>query len=160
MTNYKPQGASLKLIWYNIAYFSSGYFGRIIVFISGRRFKRLVACSVLYFRKQSNNVIGLGCHPTNTEPLKLPHSPPNHPSLRNLCANVIVFFLVQAMVNGEVVGQFDSNPATPYTSFDIQGTGVENITFTTVGLTSNDWISIFEVSDSPCRLSHGRPPCC
>lgn len=55
------------------------------------------------------------------------------------------------MVNGEVVGQFDSNPATPFTAFDIQGTGVENITFTTVGLTANDWISLFEVSDSPCN---------
>lgn len=134
-------------------------FRRILVSISGMGFKRLVACSVLYFRKYNRKLIGICCHLTNSEPQKLAHATPNNPSLRILCANVIVFSLVQVMVNGQVVGQFDSNPATPYTAFDIQATGVENMTFTTVGLTANDWISLFEVSDSPCRLSHGRPLC-
>ena len=55
------------------------------------------------------------------------------------------------MINGQIVGEFDSNPVKPYTTVGIQGVGVETMTFTTVGLIERDWISLFEASDSPCK---------
>lgn len=65
---------------------------------------------------------------------------------------MLVVSVVQTMINGEIVGEFDSNPVKPYTTVGIQGVGVETMTFTTVGLIERDWISLFEASDSPCKL--------
>lgn len=70
---------------------------------------------------------------------------------------MLALFLVQATVNGEVIGQFDSNPATPFTTYRFQGVGVQTMTFSTVGLTEDDWISFSEVGDYPFRLSYVRP---
>lgn len=80
------------------------------------------------------------CPQTNNDPYP-------YPSTRRLYSDVIVFSLVQGMINGEIIGEFDSNPETPFTAFGIQSVGVETIKFTTLGLTENDWISLFEVSD-------------
>lgn len=63
-----------------------------------------------------------------------------------------VCFLVQVMINGDVVGDLDSSPTTGFTTLAIQSNGVETMILTTVGLTQNERISLFEVSDSHCSL--------
>lgn len=70
------------------------------------------------------------------------------PSICRPCAGVIVLFCrFQAFVNSEDAGEFDSSPAITFTALGLQGTGVETMTFTTVGLPESDWISLAEVGN-------------
>lgn len=97
--------------------------------------------------------------PTSIVLSTLAHSQLCHPSIRRLRAHVLLLSVVQAMINGVVIGEFDSNPVTPFTTFGIQGVGVETMTFTTVGLIERDWISLFEASDLPRRRPQGKQFC-
>lgn len=58
-----------------------------------------------------------------------------------------LFCVYQAEVNGEVIGAYDSYPGTTFNALGIQRVGVETMTFRTVRLPENDWISLLEVSD-------------
>lgn len=52
----------------------------------------------------------------------------------------------QASINGEVLGRFDSEPGSTYTTLGVGITGVHTLTFKTVGLAEDEWISLNEVS--------------
>ena len=59
-----------------------------------------------------------------------------------------MFSDIQAAINGEVVGEFDSYKGSTFNPLGIDRVGVQNLTFTTVDLAEDDWISLVEVSDA------------
>ena len=76
---------------------------------------------------------------------------------------------LQAAINSEVIGNFDSYTGSTFNALGIEAVGVQNLTFTTVGLSENDWISLLEVSAAdfcPTKAAHhavcatlvNRPP--
>lgn len=53
---------------------------------------------------------------------------------------------VQVTMNGEVFGMFDSYPGSVFNSFGVEGDDVRTLTLKSVGATSQEWISLLEVS--------------
>lgn len=55
--------------------------------------------------------------------------------------------VVQAMVNGVTIGDFDSYPGSTFNSLDIRGDSVSTLSLKSIGIEDDDWISLVEVSD-------------
>ena len=52
---------------------------------------------------------------------------------------------VQAAINGEVIGDFDSYAGSRFNALGIQGVGVHTLTLKHVGVADSRWISLAEV---------------
>eukprot|EP00904_Undaria_pinnatifida_P003012 jgi/Undpi1/12711/HiC_scaffold_6.g02379.m1 len=52
---------------------------------------------------------------------------------------------LEASINGEIVGEFDSYPGSTFNALGIEGVGVSTLTLTSIGLPNDDWISLIEV---------------
>lgn len=67
-----------------------------------------------------------------------------------VCLPTAFCYVLQAAINGEVIGNFDSYAGWTFNALGIQGVAVQNVTFATVDLPENDWISFVEVSFACC----------
>lgn len=59
---------------------------------------------------------------------------------------LLLFSRVQAAINGEVVGEFDSYAGSTFNVLGIEGVGVDTLSLKYVDASDNGWISIIEVS--------------
>ncbi len=61
--------------------------------------------------------------------------------------NYFVISLVpQVELNGDKIGEFESQPGSVSTSLGIQQNGVDTVTLESVGIDEDEWISLLEVS--------------
>ena len=67
-----------------------------------------------------------------------------------VCVLTVHVHYLQAAINSEVIGNFDSYTGSTFNALGIEAVEVHNFTFTTVGLTENEWISFVEVRSSQC----------
>lgn len=67
---------------------------------------------------------------------------------------------VQVSINGEVIGEFDSHAGATFNALGIQGDGVDRMTFASVNLDEDEWISLLEVGDACCNRKQLKPTLC
>lgn len=66
-----------------------------------------------------------------------------------------LYVAVQAAINGEVVGTFDSYPGSVFNALDIQESDVQTLTLTSIGIDDDQWTSLLEVSAVPRNILPG-----
>lgn len=64
---------------------------------------------------------------------------------------------LQVKINGDQIGEFESQPGSVSTSLGIQQNGVDTVALESVGIDEDEWISLLEVSASKGH-SGGYPP--